>query len=236
MANRRRMIPWETLDRARTPDGEHLELRRRGQEYLILVEGQELMSNRLYGSEKRLAELACEGLGPAPQVLIGGLGMGYTLRAALDVLGPDAQVTVAELIPEVVEWNRGPLASLAGSPLEDPRVEVQLGDVARLMRGLDRWDAIMLDVDNGPEAFTCRANGGLYTEAGLTRIYRALRGGGVLGVWSCTDDCGFEKLLAEVGFDSQALRVRARQGKRRRGGHHYVFLGVKPTPARALAV
>lgn len=221
------MTSWETLDRARTPDGEEMELRRRGQEYVILVEGHELMSSRLFGSERRLAELVCDELGPAPAVLIGGLGLGYTLRSALDTLGPEASVTVAELFPEVVEWNRGPLAPLAGSPLDDPRVSVQIGDVARLMRGLHRWDGIMLDVDNGPEAFTCKANGGLYDEMGLSRIHKALRPGGVLGVWSSVDDCGFEKRLAEVGFDCRTLRVRARQGRRRGGGHHFVFLGLK---------
>jgi spermidine synthase len=153
--------------------------------------------------------------------LIGGLGLGYTLRAALDALPSDASVVVAELVPEVVTWNRGPLAHLAGHPLSDPRVEVRVTDVAVPLRELSAWDAILLDVDNGPSAFTQNRNNSLYESEGLFTARLALRPGGMLAVWSSDPDREFERLLDRHGFDNQTLAVPAYPGSRKL---HYLFL------------
>ena len=186
------------------------------------------MSSRMHGSEEALATAACRHLRTAewPQVLVGGLGMGFTLAATLSLLPPDAIVTVAELVPAVVEWNRGPLGACAGHPLNDRRVRVAVGDVGFILRGNPgRFDAILLDVDNGPAALTTPANQGLYDNAGVAASYVALRIGGVLAVWSAWDDRKFEQRLRFHGFAAQTDRVRARLKKG--GPHHTIFIGVK---------
>lgn len=220
------MIPWETVGRERAPDGGELILYRRGGEFLIRVDGRELMSSRAHGSEDQLARLACEGMAGAssPRVLIGGLGLGYTLRAALDVLPTAALVDVTEIVPAVVEWNRGLVGTLAGRPLDDPRVNVMVEDVGERMRlAGERYDAIVLDVDNGPAALTRKANHGLYIESGLATAKRSLRVGGVLAVWSADPDVRFERRLVRAGFAVETHSVPARGSGG--GPRHTVFLG-----------
>ena len=178
--------PWELLGRARTPDGDELTFMRQNTEYLISANGRSLMSSRVYGSEESLAVLGCEQARKltAPCVLVGGLGMGFTLRSALDRLPDAATVVVAELLDAVVEWNRGPLGELTGYPVTDPRVDIQVGDIAEtLRRNQGRFDAILLDVDNGPAAFTAPSNAGLYGPRGLARFHTSLAPGGVFAVW-----------------------------------------------------
>ena len=221
------MIPWEQLDRAPIPgSADDLQLWRRGDEFSIRISGyaSELMNSRLFTSEQMLAKLACAVIRErlAPRVLIGGLGMGFTLGAALGALGPQAQVTVAELVPQVVEWNRGPLGECAGRPLDDPRCSVQVADVAELLRVPGaRYDAVLLDVDNGPEGMTQAANGWLYAAAGLTAIRRVLTPGGVLAVWSAEPDPAFEARLTRARFTTTTHTVRARPGK---GARHTIWL------------
>src|ERR1700681_4667491 len=181
-----------------------MKLIRRSDEYLILADGAILMSSRMHGSEQALATFACQRVRTLeqPSVLLGGLGMGFTLRATLDLLPPDAAVVVAELVPAVVEWNRGPLGQLAGHPLKDNRVVVDVGDVAATLgSGRDRFDAVLLDVDNGPAAFTASRNAGLYDDRGLAAIRAALKVGGVLAVWSAWEDRKFEQRLRYNGFN-----------------------------------
>jgi spermidine synthase len=222
------MKPWELLGQTSTPDGVELALTRRDREYVILAAGKSLMSSRMHGSEEALATLACHAVRnrAEPSVLIGGLGMGYTLRAALDLLPGDATVVVSELVPAVVEWNRGPLGPLAGHPLKDRRVRVDVNDVAATLRASrDRFDAVMLDVDNGPAAFTAADNAGLYADRGLAAARAALRPGGVLAVWSAWDNRRFEQRLRYGRFDVQVDRVR---GRLKRGGpRHTIFLAYK---------
>ena len=197
-------------------------------EYLILVNGGALMSSRTHGSEEALATLACQHLGATkrPSVLVGGLGMGFTLRATLDLLPPDADVTVAELVPAVVDWNRGPLAPLADHPLSDKRVRVEVANVRlTLDANPGRFDAILLDVDNGPAAFTSSENSALYDDAGVAAAHRALKTGGRLAVWSAGADPMFEKRLRAHGFVTESKKVRARLSKG--GSRHTIFLGVK---------
>jgi spermidine synthase len=218
--------PWELLGETRTPDGEDMRLTRQGGEYVIFAGGKPLMSSRMHGSEEALAAF---GLLEArqydePCVLIGGLGMGFTLRATLDLLPPGATIVVAELVPAVVEWNRGPLGPLAGHPLDDRRVEVALGDVADTLRGSQhRFDAVLLDVDNGPKAFTASHNTRLYDDKGIEAVRKSLKPGGVLAVWSAWDDRKFEQRLRYGGFTVHVERVRARLKKG--GPRHTIFLG-----------
>jgi spermidine synthase len=224
------MKPLELLDQTRAPDGTEMTLARRDRELLILAGGKPLMSSRMHGSEQALATLACGRL-PAGEacVLVGGLGMGFTLRAALDLLPGDATVVVAELVPAVVEWNRGPLGPLADHPLRDRRVQVDQRDVADTLRSSPgRFDAILLDVDNGPDAFTSSGNAGLYSDAGLSAARTALRGSGVLAVWSAWEDRRFEQRLRYNGFTVEVERVR---GRLKQGGpRHTIFLGRLPRP------
>ena len=225
------MKPWKELGRTDTPDGSDMRLTERDGEYVIVVNGRTLMSNRTHGSEEALATLACKHLGAVerPRVLVGGLGMGFTLRATLDLLPPGAIVTVAELVPAVVEWNRGPVASLANHPLSDKRVRIKVTDVGLTFRASPgRFDAILLDVDNGPAAFTSLKNGGLYDNAGVAAAYRALKTGGRLAVWSAWDDRKFEQRLRFHGFLAESNRVRARLNKG--GKKHTIFLGIKQAP------
>ncbi len=222
------MKPWEQLGQTCTPDGSDMRLTVRDDEYVILVNGKTLMSSRTHGSEEALATLACRytRTSEQPRVLVGGLGMGFTLRATLDVLPPNAIVTVAELVPAVVEWNRGPLASLAGHPLNDRRVRIRVEDVGFTVRANPgRFDAILLDVDNGPSAFTGLNNHGLYDNRGVAATFAALRMGGALAVWSAWEDRKFEQRLRFHGFVVQVDRVRARLNKG--GAKHTIFLGLK---------
>ncbi|HEX7600803.1 MAG TPA: hypothetical protein VF316_04320 [Polyangiaceae bacterium] len=218
--------PWEVLGEARTPEGTLMALTRRGNDYLILADGKDLMSSRMKGSEQELARLGCDRAREleSPVVLVGGLGMGFTLRATLDIMPPDATVVVSELMPAVVEWNRGPLGSLTEHALDDKRVEVEVGDVvATLREGIGRFDAILLDVDNGPAAFTQASNAGLYDNAGLLVVRAALRPEGVVAVWSAWDDRKFEHRLAHHGFAAETHHVRARL--RQGGPRHTIFIG-----------
>ena len=214
------------VDTATVPgEGGELRLYRRGDEFSIKAGPWELMNSRVHGSEDALAELACARIAgrPRPRLLVGGLGMGYTLAAALGRLGPEAEVVVAELVPAVVAWNRGPLAALAGRPLEDRRVTLHEGDVGGLIRaGRELYDAIVLDVDNGPEGLTRKENDALYGAAGLTAALAALRPRGVLGVWSITPDRRFSERLRRAGFAVEEVRARARG--RQGGGRHMVWL------------
>jgi len=218
----------ELLGETRTPDGTDMKLMRHTTEYIILANGKSLMSSRMHGSEEALATFACRRVRTLerPCVLLGGLGMGFTLRATLDFLPSDAVVVVAELVPAVVEWNRGPLGPLAGHPLKDKRVRVDVGDVAATLRsGPGRFDAVLLDVDNGPAAFTAPENAGLYDDRGLAAAHAALKIGGVLAVWSARDDRKFEQRLRYAGFSVEVERVR---GRLKKGGpRHTIFLGHK---------
>ncbi|MBA3538637.1 MAG: hypothetical protein H0T79_03340 [Deltaproteobacteria bacterium] len=204
------MIPWHEIGRAKVPGGT-LTLSQRGEEFALRLGGAELMNSRLHLSEERLAVLGCAGLAEVPgaRVLIGGLGMGFTARAALDVLPAGARVVIAELVPEVVEWNRGPLAHLAGHPLDDPRLTLYVGDVAGMI-AKGGYHAILLDVDNGPGAFTAPSNASLYGAKGLAKARAALVPGGVLAVWSVENDPAFTGRLKGVGFDVTLERVPTR--------------------------
>jgi spermidine synthase len=218
--------PWELLGETRAPDGADVKLMRRGGEYVILANGKSLMSSRMHGSEEALATLACRRARTLaePCVLVGGLGMGFTLRATLDLLPPDATVIVAELLPAVVDWNRGPLGTLADHPLTDRRVRIDVGDVAATLReSSGRFDAVVLDVDNGPDAFTASTNAGLYSDRGLASVRAALKAGGVLAVWSAWEDRKFEQRLRHGAFTVEVERVRARLKKG--GPRHTIFLG-----------
>ena len=208
------MIPWELLETAQIPgSGGELQLYRRNTEYSICIRGGGvLMSSRAHGSEDALGELACRKIAgrPQPCVLIGGLGMGFTLAAALQHLAADAMVVVAELVPAVVAWNRGILGEVAGHPLRDARTRVREGDVARILKAERRaYDAILLDVDNGPEGLTRKGNDWLYTLEGLTAAYAALRPGGVLAVWSADADRRFTQRLRKAGFRVSESRARS---------------------------
>jgi spermidine synthase len=220
------MTPWTLLDSTRVPgnSGEELCLYQRGDEFSIKISGRgELMNSRSHGSEDALAELTCSRLvnRVTPRLLIGGLGMGFTLAAALRHLGEQAQVMVAELVPGVVAWNRGVLGAAAGHPLQDPRVRVREKDVARVMlAGTQAFDAILLDVDNGPEGLTRRENNWLYGEDGLNAASTALIPGGVLAVWSAGPDPAFLQRLHKVGFKVEEVRVYAHGSK---GARHIIW-------------
>jgi spermidine synthase len=221
------LIPWQELERAPVPGGGDLALWRRGDEFSIRAGTQELMNSRMHGSEEALAARGCAGLErvPGARVLVGGLGMGFTLRACLDHLGPDARVDVAELVPAVVRWNRGPLAPLAARPLDDPRVQLHEGDVGALIRGARAaFSAILLDVDNGPAALASGSNARLYGPGGLADAARALAPGGVYALWSPEDDRRFTERLRRAGFTVRTERVPARPGG---GGRHVLWLATR---------
>ena len=224
-----RVKPWELLAEARTPDGTLMSLTRRDTEVVIMAGGKILMSSRMHGSEEAMAEMAVKRLPALADacVLIGGLGLGYTLRATLDLLPDDATIIVAELIPAIVEWHQGPLAALAGKPTADKRVHIEVKDViATLRSNAGRFDAILLDIDNGPEAFTESSNAGLYNDRGIATIRTALKPGGMLAVWSAWEDRRFEQRLKYAGFKVEVERVRARLKKG--GPRHTIFLGRAP--------
>jgi len=200
------------LARAFTPEGDELTLRQRDEEFEIRFNGWEVMSNRGSLSEKTLARLVCEGLGRrSARILIGGLGMGYTVRAALDAVSPHSRVIVSELVPAVIDWNRGPLASPARRPLEDRRIEVRSGSVIDILSvSQHSFDGIILDVDNGPEAVLYRPNRFLYSAGGLELVKGALAVDGAIGVWSADRSIAFENALSDAGFKWRRVAVDAR--------------------------
>lgn len=220
------MKPFELLGQALSPDNTAIKLMRRGDEYVLMADSAILMSSRMHGSEEALATFGCERARrlERPSVLIGGLGMGFTLRATLDLLPPEALIVVAELLPAVVEWNRGPLGPLARHPMNDKRVEVATADVLAILNSRPgQFDAVLLDVDNGPAAFTASNNAGLYDKHGIAAAHAALRTEGVLVVWAAQDDRKFEQRLRDGGFEVQAQRLR---GRLKKGGpRHTIFRG-----------
>jgi spermidine synthase len=223
------VIPWSVLDTAEMPGGGELRLKQRGTEFSIMLGSTELMNSRLSGSEEALASRSCDRIKgrKSARALIGGLGMGFTLRAALDELGPDAQVVVAELVPAVVQWANGAMAGVFGACLSDSRVTIHEGDVGHLIRSAaSDYDAILLDVDNGPEGLTRKANDDLYSLQGLARARTALRPGGVLAVWSSGPNPAFTQRLHQTGFrvDEVALRANAKRG----GARHVLWFATKP--------
>ncbi len=224
------MVPWTLLDRAQTPgNGVELRLYQRDTEFSIQAGNYELMNSRVYDSEDALAKLACQKITqhPRARVLIGGLGMGYTVRSALNRLGAKAQVVVAELVPAVVQWNRGVLADLAGSPLDDDRVTIHEADVAQMIKiAKGEFNAILLDVDNGPQALTRKDNDWLYSLKGLKTAFAALRPKGVLAIWSSGPEPAFARRLREAGFDVDEVGVRARGGVKK-GPHHIVWIAMR---------
>lgn len=222
------MIPLELVDVAVVPRGADLRLLRRGADFMIVLDRNELMNSRMRGSEEALATLTCERLSgrEAPHVLIGGYGMGFTLRAALAALGPDARITVAEVVPRIIDWARGPMRTLTADCLDDARVRLVVGDVADLIEaGGSRYDAILLDVDNGPDALTLDRNDRLYAARGLAASKAALRPGGVLAVWSAAPDKAFAQALRRAGFHTEEIVVRARgNGK---GPRHVIWFATR---------
>ncbi len=219
------MIPWRTLASAEVPGtSQPLVLLQRGDEFVVRRGTVALMGSGMHASEDRLAEAACAAVAtrPRPRVLVGGLGLGFTLAAALRALPATAEVVVAELIPAVIEWNHGPLGPLAGHPLRDARVRVEVGDVREVASPGPAWDAILLDVDNGPDGFTRRENGGLYTLEGLREWHARLTDRGVLAVWSVAPDDAFTRRFASAGFTVREEIVRARPGK---GARHTLWFG-----------
>jgi len=217
------MKPRELIGTAKVPGGVELRLFRHGDDHMIMVDANELMSSRVGGSEEALALMTCERLGkPNAHLLIGGYGMGFTLRAALGVLGPDARLTVAELVPEIINWARGPMAALTAGCLDDPRVHLVAGDVAAaIASGTKRYDAILLDVDNGPSGLVRTANDGLYSLRGLALARAALRPGGILAIWSAAPDAAFTRRLKDAGFKVDEVIVRARSNGK--GPRHTIW-------------
>jgi spermidine synthase len=228
-----RMIPWLQIDTTPVPGAEvELRLMRRGDEFSMMLGQNELMNSRLSGSEQALATLACKRIEAVkrPHLLIGGLGMGFTLRAALAVLGSDARIVVAELVPAVIAWARGPMAGIFGDSLSDPRASIREADVVDLVRShRSAFDAILLDVDNGPEALIRKANDALYDRKGLQAIHRALRPRGILAIWSSGPNPSFSKRLRDAGFDVNEVEIRATA--RRSGARHMIWFAARPGSA-----
>ncbi len=221
------MKPYERLADAAAPDGTVLTLYRHDGAYLLRIDGIELMSTRRSQSEVQLAELACRGLANQPnvRVLVGGLGFGFTMRAALDRLGADAEVMVAEIVPEVIAWNRNPDYALAGAAMDDRRVDIRQGDVLALLRAHEsEFDAIMLDVDNGAESLTTSGNAKLYADAGIQAAMAALRPGGRVVYWSADADPAFAKALRRNGLTVTTEKSRAHGSK---GAAHELIVGEK---------
>jgi spermidine synthase len=222
------MKKWNILEQASTPDGSKLALVEHDGEYLLRVNGRELMSTRRHASELRLGEVACRGLGARARVLIGGLGLGFTLRGALAVLGPGAEVVVAELMPEVVAWNRNPAYPLAAAELADPRVSVAVADVFLVLGREGPFDAIMLDADNGTTAMMTGGNRALYEARGLERVRAALGPKGSVVYWSAGPDPSFERALRAAGFEVRREEVRAWGSG---GPRHVLIIGRLGRPA-----
>ena len=223
------MLPWIKVDETRTADGTRLTLSRRGSEWEVCFDDLVLMSSRAHGSEDELARLAFAKAPHARTVLVGGLGLGFSLRATLDLLGPRGKVVVAEQSPSVVEWNRVHVGGLAGRPLEDPRVTVRVGDVRqRIAEARGAYDLILLDVDNGPQALIHQANADLYDATGIVACHVALKERGALAVWATASDERYLRRLQRSGFEAAAVRVRRRPGAG--GRRHVVFVAVKTAP------
>ncbi len=223
------MISWLQIDTARVPGADiELRLMRRGEEFSMMLGQNELMNSRLSGSEEALATLTCKKIEAVkrPHLLVGGLGMGFTLRAALAVLGSQARITVAELVPAVIAWAHGPMADLFGESLTDPRASIREADVVDVIKtSPSAFDAILLDVDNGPEALIRKANDALYDRNGLRAIRGALRPGGILAVWSSGPNIAFTKRLRAADFDVNEVGVRATT--KRSGAHHVIWFATK---------
>jgi spermidine synthase len=220
------MVPWVLLERVVKPNGEgDMTLHQRGDEFVIRVDGHELMNSRLHGSEEAMATMTCSSFAAdaRPRVLVGGLGMGFTTAAACAVLPANAHIDVAEWMPAVVRWNRGPLGACAGRPLEDPRVQVHEADVRALLeRPSQPYDVVLLDVDNGPAGLTQVGNGWLYSSAGLAVIRRALTPSGVLSVWSAAPDAAYDRRLKAAGWNASTHTVRGR--KNGKGPRHTIWV------------
>ncbi|MBR2267230.1 spermidine synthase [Sphingobium yanoikuyae] len=222
------MTPRELLGTAAVPGGQELRLYRRGGDFMIVLDRNELMSSRMSGSEKALALMTLERLGKRAglHMLIGGYGMGFTLRAALAEMDAKAQITLAELVPEIIEWARGPMVDLAAGCLDDPRVRLVMDDVAHVIAaGHGSYDAILLDVDNGPDGLTADANDRLYTNAGLSSAMRALKPGGILAIWSAGSDAAFTRRLQNAGFAVEEVAVKARDNGK--GPRHVIWFATR---------
>jgi spermidine synthase len=221
--------PRELIATAAIPGGDTLQLIRRDNDFMITLGGNELMSSRVRGSEEALAVMTCERLRnvASAHLLIGGYGMGFTLRAALAALGPSARATVAELVPEIIAWARGPMAALTRDCLDDPRVRIVAGDVgASIAQAVNAYDAILLDVDNGPDGLVRAENDQLYSTRGLATAKAALKRGGVLAIWSAAPDAAFTRRLKHAGFDVEEATVRARGGGK--GARHVIWFAKAP--------
>ena len=224
------MIPRETIDTVQVPGGGEMRLVRRGTDWFIMLGREELMSSRMSGSEEALGTLACDRVRLAARMLVGGYGMGFTLRAVLGRLGAGARVEVAELVPAVIAWARGPMADFANGCLDDPRVTVVERDVGAVIGAAGAeiggaYDAILLDVDNGPDGLTRKGNDRLYSRAGLAAARAALRPGGVLAIWSAAADAKFTRALGDAGFAVEEVVIRARASGK--GARHVIWLGTK---------
>jgi spermidine synthase len=222
------MTPRIHLGTAHVPGGNALDLYSRGDDFMIVLERNELMSTRMNGSEIALAEMTIARLSDntPPHILIGGYGMGFTLRAALAMLGQKANVTVAELVPEIIAWARGPMMTMTGGCLDDERVELIMGDVGAVIRSnANAYNAILLDVDNGPDGLTRRGNDSLYSMVGLEAARRALRSGGILAIWSAAPDRKFSERLRQGGFVVEEVAVRARTNGK--GPRHVIWFATK---------
>ncbi|WP_041685635.1 spermidine synthase [Erythrobacter litoralis] len=230
------MLERKIIATARVPDGEELQLVSHGRDFMIVFQRNELMSTRMQYSEEQLAEQTMDRLGGnEPRMLIGGYGMGFTLRAALARMGPKGEAVVAELVPEIVEWARGPMAELTGDCLEDPRLDLKLCDVAALIDDAvdgtcEPFDAILLDVDNGPDGIVREENNRLYSRTGLARARDAMKPDGVLAIWSAAPDPAFRKRLKDVRFDVEERFFRARPNNK--GPRHTIWFARKPRQAR----
>ena len=222
------MTPRTLIGTAQVPGGAELRLFQRGRDFMIVLDRNELMSTRMSGSEEALATMTIDRLAgrPAPHLLIGGYGMGFTLRAALARLGSDARASVVEIVPEIIDWARGPMAEFAAGCLDDGRVTLIEDDVADVIaRGAGRYDAILLDVDNGPDGLSRDANDRLYSMRGLDKARAALKPGGVLAIWSAAPDKAFTRRLADAGFAVEEVGVRARSNGK--GPQHVIWFGTK---------
>ena len=222
------MTPRTLIGTAQVPGGAELRLFQRGRDFMIVLDPNELMSTRMSGSEEALATMTIDRLAgrPAPHLLIGGYGMGFTLRAALARLGSDARASVVEIVPEIIDWARGPMAEFAAGCLDDGRVTLIEDDVADVIaRGAGRYDAILLDVDNGPDGLSRDANDRLYSMRGLDKARAALKPGGVLAIWSAAPDKAFARRLADAGFAVEEVGVRARSNGK--GPQHVIWFGTR---------
>ena len=225
------MLKRELIDTAQIPDGEELQLISHGRDFMITLGGNELMSTRMQFSEEQLAEQTMSRLtNDVPRMLIGGYGMGFTLRAALSSMGEGGEAIVAEISDKIVEWAEGPMAELTGSCLKDPRLDLKICDVAALIDDAndgtcEKYDAILLDVDNGPDGIVRDQNNRIYSRTGLAKARDALKPGGLLAVWSAAPDHAFRRRLKDVRFQVEEIKVRSRPNNK--GAHHTIWFGRK---------